>query len=353
MIPDPTVPRYIDNYIYQLSRVEDALNEYRTSGSLAALYQLNADASSSTFLKKWMEMANLPDPDYALAQMDSNKLELSRLSPYSDIMLHCQKDWQRPLDLIHIIYVYSGSFDCRLKDASFTLTHEKCYMFNVNIQKQIQPCTEDSQLLNCLISQAYLENILLKQFDRNVFFSDFLTKSFYTDSTSAPMLEFDTSGNMAIKTAFAMAIIEFTNHLPLYESMVNNYISELLIHLLRIYMESSDRQHYLKLGNNRLSDILIYIDHHCDVATLVHVAKVFHFHPSHLSRIIKQNTNMTFTDILQSTRLKHAAALLSSTELPVTDIANRVGYRNITHFYRLFEEKYSFTPAEYREHRGT
>ncbi len=346
---ETSMPDYIDHYIYQLSKVEDALNEYRTDGTLDALYRLHSDASSNAILKKWMGMAKLPDPDFALSQMDSNKLELSKLSPYSDIMLHCQKDWRRPLDLIHIIYIYAGDFDCRLKDTDLKLTCGKCYMFNVNIQKQIQPCTEDAQCLNCLISQNYLENILLKQFDRSVFFSDFLTQSFYTDSTSAPMLEFDTSDNLAVKTSFAMAIIEFTNQMPLYESMVNNHISELLIHLLRIYMENSDKQHYLKLGNNRLSDILIYIDKHCDVATLDHVAKEFHFHPSHLSRIIKQNTNMTFTDILQSTRLKHAAALLLNTELSVTDIAHQVGYNNITHFYKLFGEKYKYTPAEYRE----
>lgn len=345
-------PEYIDNYIDQLSKIEDALNEYREKASLDALYRLNSDERSNTFLKKWMEMAKLPDPTHTLEQLNGKEVKLSKLSPYSDIMLHCQPTWAGAVDLIHIIYVYSGEFQCQLKGQTMILSTGMCYMFNVNVTKDILPCTADAKLLNCLISQNYLETILLKQFDRNVFFSDFLTQSFYTDSTSEPLLVFDTSNNISIKRAFAMAIIEYTNHQPLYQSMINSHISVLMVHLLRLYMENRDKQHYLQLGNHKLSDILIYIDNHCDTATLENVAETFHFHPSYLSKIIKNNTGMTFTKILQNTRLKQAATLLRSTELSITDIAHHVGYSNITHFYKLFQEKFGYTPAEYRESKG-
>lgn len=342
---------YIDFFIDQLSAVEDAFNVYRETGSLDELQRLNADAESKPFLQKWLDIAKLPETDRTLAQLKSDTFNKSRLSPYSDIMLHCQKDWRNPLDLIHIIYVYRGTFRCQAKNRALTLTTGKCYMFNVNISKQISPCDSDARLLNCLISRNYLENILLKQFDQNILFSDFLTQSFYTDSTSEPMLEFDTSDNVDVKYAFAMAIIEHANHMPLWQTMVNNYISTLIIHLLRIHMANWDERHYLQLGSHKLSDILIYIDNHYDTATLENIAATFHFHPSYLSKIIKDNTGLTFTDILQYTRLKQAAILLKNTDLSITNIAHQVGYNNISFFYKIFQKKYGLTPAEYREDR--
>lgn len=342
---------YIDSCIDQLTAVEDAFNIYRETGCLDALQRLNADSKSKPFLQKWLDIAKLPESDRTLTQLKSDSFNISRLSPYSDIMLHCQKDWRNPLDLIHIIYVYRGTFRCEMKNRDLTLTTGNCFMFNVNIVKQISPCDSNAQLLNCLISRNYLENILLKQFDQNILFSDFLTQSFYTDSTSEPMLAFDTSGDLDVKYAFAMAIIEHANHRPLWQTMVNNYISTLMILLLRIHMANWDKQHYLQLGRHKLSEVLLYIDHHYNTATLESIAATFHFHPNYLSKIIKDNTGLTFTDILQYTRLKQAALLLKNTDLSIANIAHQVGYNNISFFYKLFQKKYRLTPAEYRAGR--
>lgn len=342
----------IDCYIDQLTSVENAFNDYRKTGSLERLQKLNSDKDSSVYLRKWLNVANLPETDDTLAQLKTDSFNLSRLSPYFDIMLHCQVEWDASLDLIHIVYVYQGEFACSTRQQSFTLTQGNCCMFNVNIHKTIHPCHENAQLLNCLISRNYLENILFKQFDRNVLFSDFLTQSFYTDSTSQPTLLFDTAHNPGVKHAFAMAIIEQTNQMPLWQSMVNNHISSLMIQLLRLHMDSRDQRHYLQLGNHKLSEVLTYIDNHCDTATLDRVAETFHFHPSYLSKIIKNNTGLTFTNILQYTRLKQAALLLQNTQLSVTDIAHQVGYNNISYFYKLFQDKYGSTPAEYRENQA-
>jgi YesN/AraC family two-component response regulator len=37
------------------------------------------------------------------------------------------------------------------------------------------------------------------------------------------------------------------------------------------------------------------------------------------------------------------------TSLAVTDIMQAVGYENITYFYKIFKEKYTMTPHEYRK----
>lgn len=343
-----TYPCSQEQYISLLSAIETAMNEYRSNGSMDALYRLNYDGLARQVLQKWLAFADMPELDSALNAMDQRNIHLSALSPYSDLMLHCQKEWDKPVEFIHIVYVYAGSFSCTTSNATFSLEQGWCYIFNVNTPKKILPDSADSQLLNCLISQNYFENILLKHFDRTVFFSNFLTQAFYTVNSARPLLKLDTTKNDMVRTLFSRAIVEQLNRRPLFETAVNSTICMLMVELLRIYMEGSDSEHYLELGNNKLSDILNYISNNCATVTLSNTAKEFHFNPNYLSRIIKCSTNQTFTQVLQTTRLKKAAILLAGTDMAVSDITNYVGYHNYTHFYRLFREMFGVSPAEYR-----
>lgn len=342
-------PNTLDQYIAQLSAIETALNEYRVTGSMDALYRLRDDPGARPVLQKWLAFANMPELDEALDAMHKRNVHMSALSPYCDIMLHCQKEWDRPVKFIHIVYAYQGGFSCRMPDGEFQLEPGWCYMFNVNAVKEIYPTSPDAQILNCLISQQYFENILLKYFDRTVFFSNFLTQAFYTVNTQLPLLKLNTTSNPNVRTVFASAIVEQLCKKPMFETAVNSLICMLMVELLRIYMEDSNSQHYLELGNNKLSDILDYISDHCATVTLTQVADEFHFNPNYLGRIIKSNTGQTFTQVLQATRLKRAAMLLRTTDMSVTDITHFVGYQNYTHFYQLFRQGYGSSPAEYRE----
>lgn len=338
----------MDQYITQLSAIETALNEYRANGSMDSLYRLNDDPKARPILQKWLAFADMPELDKTLDALDKQNVRMSDLSPYCDIMLHCQKEWSRPLEFIHVVYVYSNSFSCKMENKEFELKPGWCYMFNVNVVKDIFPRSPDAQLLNCLISQHYFENILLKNFDRTTFFSNFLTQAFYTVNSSQPLLKLDTSKNETVRAIFSKAIVEQLNREPLYETTVNSMICALMVELLRIYMETSNTLYYLELGHNNLSNILNYISTYCSTVTLEQTAEQFHFNPNYLGRIIKQNTGQTFTQILQTTRIKKAAWLLRMTDIPISEITHSVGYHNYTHFYKLFRQSYGRSPAEYR-----
>lgn len=341
----------LDKQIICLSAIENAVNIYRRNGSMDALYDLQQDDYTRPILQKWLAYASMPELDSALNAMDQKTVHVAALSPYNDIMLHCQTEWDRPVECIHIVYVHNGTFTCTIADESLTLKPGWCYIFHVNIAKTIYPDTPDARLLNCLISQNYFENILMKRFDRTAFFANFLTQSFYTVNSSVPLLQLDTTGNAVVRSAFCAAIVEQVEQQPLYESAVNNMVCTLMVELLRTYMQDSDSQHYHELGNNKLSDILNYISQNCATATLATVAQEYHFNPCYLSRIIKRNTGQTFTEILQTTRLKKAVTLLVTTEMPISAITNYVGYHNCTHFYRLFQSIYGMSPAQYRQER--
>jgi AraC-like DNA-binding protein len=68
-----------------------------------------------------------------------------------------------------------------------------------------------------------------------------------------------------------------------------------------------------------------------------------------ISKLIKENLHISFTDYLNQLRITEVKRLLKETKLPVSDIAYKVGYNNISHFNRVFKTITGITPKGYRE----
>ena len=67
-----------------------------------------------------------------------------------------------------------------------------------------------------------------------------------------------------------------------------------------------------------------------------------------LSRLIRQQTGKTFTELMQEKRLSQAAFLLRTTTQRVDDVAQAVGYENTSYFHRIFKAAYGLSPRQYR-----
>ena len=69
---------------------------------------------------------------------------------------------------------------------------------------------------------------------------------------------------------------------------------------------------------------------------------------AYMCRLYKQYTGITIIDRLAEIRMDRARELLLGTQLPVNEIAERVGYSGSTYFYRVFKKVNGVTPKEYR-----
>lgn len=67
-----------------------------------------------------------------------------------------------------------------------------------------------------------------------------------------------------------------------------------------------------------------------------------------LSYLFEKQTGMTPIQYLTEYRLKQAKNLLRSTQLPIGEIAQLVGYSDIYYFCRVFKKNYAMTPTQYR-----
>ncbi|MDP4249194.1 MAG: response regulator [Bacteroidota bacterium] len=67
-----------------------------------------------------------------------------------------------------------------------------------------------------------------------------------------------------------------------------------------------------------------------------------------LYRRLKTLTGMTPGEFIKHIRLKHAAHLLATTRLTVSEIFLRTGFNNQSYFFREFKKRYQAAPNEYR-----
>lgn len=79
-----------------------------------------------------------------------------------------------------------------------------------------------------------------------------------------------------------------------------------------------------------------------DVAALVHMS------PTSFSRFFRAAMGRTLTEYVNQLRVETACSLLTGTSLPVTEVAARAGYRNLSNFNRRFRELKGLRPTEYR-----
>lgn len=70
--------------------------------------------------------------------------------------------------------------------------------------------------------------------------------------------------------------------------------------------------------------------------------------PSYLQQVFRKEGNTTVHAMILQVRLERAEALLRSTRLSVTHIANRCGFPDSNYFCVVFRKHYGLTPTQYR-----
>jgi AraC-like DNA-binding protein len=100
-----------------------------------------------------------------------------------------------------------------------------------------------------------------------------------------------------------------------------------------------------------LTKLIEIIEENLDETGLnaVFIEKAFSMSKMQLYRKLKTMTGMTPGEFIKHARLKHAAELLVTTSLTVTEIFYKTGFNNQSYFFREFKKRYNHAPNEYRE----
>lgn len=71
--------------------------------------------------------------------------------------------------------------------------------------------------------------------------------------------------------------------------------------------------------------------------------------PSHFSRLLKERTGRSFTELLRQCRVDLACDLLRESERPLAEIADMCGFCDQSYFTHVFQDVKGMTPRQFRE----
>lgn len=96
--------------------------------------------------------------------------------------------------------------------------------------------------------------------------------------------------------------------------------------------------------------VLDYVnDHLADEIYLDALAEKLNLSSGYLSTYFKEKTGSNFVEYVNETRIRKASELLLNTRSKIQEVAEAVGYRNITSFNRMFKKYTGLSPSEYRK----
>lgn len=106
--------------------------------------------------------------------------------------------------------------------------------------------------------------------------------------------------------------------------------------------------------DEKILEIISYINrHYTENLQLSELAKKHFVSYSHLSRQLKKITGKSFNEYLNELRLAKAAFLLASTQMPIEEISDSLGFCRHSYFAEKFSAKYHITPLKFRQSSTT
>jgi AraC-like DNA-binding protein len=144
----------------------------------------------------------------------------------------------------------------------------------------------------------------------------------------------------------------FFSHQSLSLILASGNIDDFEKSASRLLLEYSEkyRQQQEEISHDEKSGILQYIDSHFTSFdfSIESAADDLSVTPAAIRSAVKEKSGKTFRDYVIDKRMELACALLTVSDLSVSDTCEKIGYTNVSYFIKAFKARYGVTPANYK-----
>ncbi|MBQ7058588.1 MAG: helix-turn-helix transcriptional regulator [Firmicutes bacterium] len=131
-------------------------------------------------------------------------------------------------------------------------------------------------------------------------------------------------------------------------------IYPLVEELFRSFTELVARAKKQRAGSLPVHRAKEYISSHLhEKITVAQLAEKVDLTPNYLSMLFHQETGQSLSEYIRAQRLLYAENLLLYSSVPISQIAEMLGFSSDSHFIRIFREEYGMPPAVYRRQKAS
>ncbi|WP_186320137.1 AraC family transcriptional regulator [Paenibacillus sp. Y412MC10] len=129
-------------------------------------------------------------------------------------------------------------------------------------------------------------------------------------------------------------------------------VKSAMLRLVSYYIEhavSSEASLHRSTEPEPLEEVISYIQSsYRHNLTITDLAEKAHLHPNYFIRVFKRQFGISPIQYIKKRRLEEAKLLLVTTNLPLSEIGDRIGISDISYLSRIFKESTGFSPTAYR-----
>ena len=247
-------------------------------------------------------------------------------------------------DYVEFVYMCQGTTQHIVNGTKIILRQGELLMLGQNAKQEIESAGENDIAVNFIVKPDFFHGVLsflgneetpLRRFVLNCIAGDSETGYLYFKVADVLPVQ-----NLVENLLWTL-ITKPSNKRGIYQLTMGLLFVELL--------ECTDTLEFSYEDQSILMKVLRYIEENYKNATLAEISKILCYERTSLSRLIKSKMRKNFTELLQEKRLSQASWFLLNTDKRIDEIANLVGYENMSYFHKLFYECYGKTPKKYRE----
>ncbi|MGN0070578.1 MAG: AraC family transcriptional regulator [Atopobiaceae bacterium] len=251
-------------------------------------------------------------------------------------------------DWVELEYMYAGSCVQRLNGMPIEVEEGEALLVDQNTRHKVPELSEDQILLNLVFGPETIPSLLEQLHGGTSVVSDFLANSMSDTARKDSYILFKSQGSWRLRALVQLFCCDFLEGGAYLDERLTPIFQLIMMELIHFCQEG---QSSASLEESRQISVLPALqaieERYADI-TLEEVASEMGVSPAYLSRLLKKQTGSSFQRLLVRQRMSEAARLLSFGTLSVTEVARRVGYTNVTFFYRKFQEEFGCSPGEWR-----
>ena len=247
---------------------------------------------------------------------------------------------------IEVIYMCSGSTRHVINGEDVILKQGELLFLSQTATQEIYPAGEEDIAVNFIVLPEFFEYGLNMMEPEENQLRSFIIDCLKGEKEATGYLHFKVADVLPVQNLVENLIWTLWHNQPNKRRTNQATMGLLFLQLMNCTDKLTTDE---KAGQQKLViSVLSYIENHYKEGELTELANSLHYDVYWLSREIKNRTGKTYTELIQAKRLGQAAYLLSATGLSVAEVAEAVGYDNISYFHRIFQKKYCMTPRRYR-----
>lgn len=247
-----------------------------------------------------------------------------------------------------ILYVLDGQCDNTIFDTELLLKKGDFCLIAPHISHGVKNFDDNSIVINILVREStFLDTFMNYIKDKDLLSIFFINHLF--SKTKTKYLIFHTHGDSQILN-YVLQMYEEHKQMDIYSDRIICSMFSILMSLLnRNYNKDITISQNNIIKNLPDFQIIDYLLKNYKHASLENISKEFHYTVPYCSKLIKETTGYSFSELLTKIRMQNGKNLLLNTRFSIEAISLNLGYKNPETFIRVFKKNYLITPHQFRK----